>query len=283
MPGFWKAAFTLPFLSYALIGALLGSVASGIVGTYVVSRRISYVAAAIAHFVLGGIGISRYLAVVYGLSWLKPFHGALGASLVGAAIIACAEKLRIERQDTVIGAVWAVGMAAGIIAISATPGYNEELVGYLFGNIFFITGLDLYFLACLDVLLILFLMLLYRPILCLCFDREWALLRGVPVTLLSTIFLCFTALTVVALVSMVGIVLVIALLTFPAAIASKVARTWKDMMIQAQIICLLLCVGGLWISYELILPAGATIVGLAAVVYVASLAASPIITRVKRR
>ncbi len=267
MPSFLKAVVSFPFLYHALLGAVLGSVAAGIAGAYVVSRRMSYIAAGIAHFVLGGIGLARYLAVVHGFSWLRPFHGAVAAAILGSTVIALVERVARERRDTAIGAVWAVGMAVGVVAISATPGYNEELVGYLFGNILFITPSDLYFLAVLDVCLLGAVVFLYRHLLALCFDSEWAELRGVPVTVLSIIFLWLISLTVVALLSMVGVVMVIALLTLPAAVAGKVTRSWGGMMAVSGATACLVTVAGLWIGYDLNWPTGAATVILAGILY----------------
>ena len=143
MLDFFAALSRHAFLQYALIMGLLASVACGVVGSYVVARRISYLAAGIAHSVLGGMGLARYLQVVHGWDWFHPLLGAGLAALLAATVIGLISLRAKEREDTAIGAVWAVGMAIGIIFITRTPGYNQDLMSYLFGNILMVTGNDL--------------------------------------------------------------------------------------------------------------------------------------------
>ena len=143
------------FLQNALLTGILASVACGIIGTYIVVRRISYIADGIAHAVLGGMGGALYLHKVYHLNGIVPLHGALVAAVIAAVIIGFVSLRAKQREDTVISALWAVGMAAGIIFISRTPGYNEDLMGYLFGNILMVSSTDLWMLAGLDTAIIL--------------------------------------------------------------------------------------------------------------------------------
>lgn len=260
------------FLQLALAAGLVASVASGVVGTLIVVRRTTAVAGAIAHSVLGGLGLARYLEVVHGWSWLSPMHGAVFAALLSAGLIAYARSRAKEREDTAISATWALGMGLGILLLARTPGYNQDLLGYLFGNVLLASRGDLAVMVVLDLVIVGTVLLFSRQILALSYDAEYARLRGVPVEVFSLLLLALTALTVVVLVTVVGIVLVIALLTIPAAIAGQRARTLGQMMIVATLLSASLTTGGLVISYEPDLPPGATIIVLSGGVYLATLA-----------
>ncbi|HON38249.1 MAG: metal ABC transporter permease [Desulfomonilia bacterium] len=255
------------FLRYALLAGFLVSIACGIMGSYVVARRISYIAGAIAHSVLGGMGAARYGEVVYGLSWLHPLLGAITAALISALIIGLVSLRAREREDTVIGAVWAIGMAVGILFIFKTPGYNENLMSYLFGNILMVSREDLWLTAGLNLLILVTGLVFYRQFLAVCFDEEFALLRGLRVQAYYLLLLCLIALTIVLLVGVVGIIMVIALLTLPAATASYFSRRLWQMMGLSVVFSILFTSGGLALSYAPGLPAGATIIIFAGVVY----------------
>jgi zinc transport system permease protein len=267
------------FLQRALLAGLMISLACGMVGTYVVSRRITYIAASVAHCVLGGMGAARYLQTVHGWQWLTPLHGALAAAVTAAVIIGLISLKAREREDTVIGALWAIGMAAGVLFISRTPGYNEDLMSYLFGNILVISSLDLWLIALLDLVVAVITLLFYRQLQAVCFDEEFSRLRGLRVEFHYLLLLCLTALTVVLLVTVVGIVMVIALLTLPAAIAGYFSRSLWQMMLLATAVCAIITSSGLALSYGPNLPAGATIILLAGAAYLLVAAGRMILRR----
>jgi len=254
------------FVRYALAAGLLASVAFGVMGTYVVTRRISYIAAAISHCVLGGIGAALYLERVVGWTWCRPMVGAVAAALAAAITIGLVSLYARQREDTVIGAIWVIGMAVGLLLIRAVPGY-VDLMGYLFGNILLISQHDLWLIVLLDALVLGLAAVFHNRFLAVCFDEEFAELRGVPVKLLYLLLLCLTALTVVLLVSVVGIVMVIALLTLPAAVAGHFARRLWQMMALAAVCCAVFVTVGLGASHASDLPSGPVIVVLAGTVY----------------
>ena len=254
-------------MQYALITGLLASVACGVIGTYIVVRRISYIAGGIAHCVLGGMGVAMYLQRTCDCPWLHPLYGAIAAALGAALIIGFVSLRWKQREDTVIGALWALGMAVGVLFIYSTPGYSEDLMSYLFGNILMVTPESIYLIAGLDVLVVALGLLFYNKFLAVCFDEEFAGVRGVNVEFYYLLLLCLTALTVVLLVTVVGIVMVIALLTLPAAVAGQFARSLRQMMILSAIFTAAFTTGGLALSYSPDLPAGATIIILAGAVY----------------
>ena len=266
-------------MQHALLAGLLAAVACGIVGTYVVVRRITYIAGGIAHCVLGGIGAALYLQRVCGWTFIRPLHGAVVAALLAAMIIGLVSLRAKQREDTVIGALWAVGMAAGVLFIARTPGYSQDLMSYLFGNILMVTAGDLWLIAILDVLVVAVALLFYNQFQAICFDEEFARVRGIPVEFYYLLLLALIALTVVLLVSVVGIVMVIALLTLPVAVAGYFARRLWQMMVLAIGFSILFTTAGLAVSYKPDLPAGATVIILAGAVYLLVTIASRLLRR----
>jgi zinc transport system permease protein len=270
-----------PFLQYALATGLLASVAAGVVGSFITVRRISYIAGAIAHTVLGGMGLARYLQRVVGWQFATPLAGAVASALLAAVIIGAVTLYGREREDTVLSAVWSIGMAVGIFFISRTPGYNEDLMSYLFGNILMVRRADLALIAGLDALVLLASFLFYYKLEAVCFDEEFAKLRGVHVELYFILLLCLTALTIVILLQVVGIVMVIALLSLPAATAAYLTRRLWHTMIAASILSALLMTAGLALSYKPNLPTGATIIILSGAVYLAVVGTRPLWRRLR--
>ena len=263
MTEFIEALLQYGFLQKALVGGLLASIGCGIMGSYVVVKRIGFLAGGISHAVLGGMGA----ALFYGFS---PLGGALGAALIAALLIGWISLRWKEREDTLIGALWAIGMAIGIIFISKTPGYGVNLMSYLFGNILMVPQKDIWLMALMDALVLATVMLVYRQFLAVSFDEEFARLRGVPVTFFYLLLLCMVAVTVVLLIQVVGLILVIALLTLPAAIAAQYLHSLGRMMLAASILGMIFTTTGLAISYTADLPAGATIILVAGMAYLIS-------------
>jgi zinc transport system permease protein len=256
----------VPFLRYALLVGLLASVSLGIVGSYVVTRRITYIAAAISHCVLGGIGVAFYLKEACGCEWCNPMLGALAAALLSAVVIGGVSLCAKQREDTVISAVWAIGMAIGLLFFFKANRYSGAM-GYLFGDILLVTSRDVWIVLLMDALVIALGLGFYPKLLALCFDEEFAELRGVRTKLLYMMLLCLTAITVVLLVRVVGIVLVIALLTLPAAVAGHFARRLWQMMVVAVICCMAFVTAGLAVSFPLELPSGPVIILIAGAAY----------------
>lgn len=267
MSEFFEAVTNHAFLRSALAAGALASIACGVVGTFVVTRRITLIAGSMAHCVLGGMGVAYYLKTVHEWAWLHPLYGAVAAALLAAFIISAMRVSRLEREDTVISALWAIGMAIGIIFLFRTPGYKTDLMTYLFGNIVLADATAIQMLVGLDVLVIAVALLFYNHLMAVCFDEEFARVRGVNTKFYYTLLLCLTALTVVTLVYVVGIVLVIALLTLPVAIAGQFAKKLWQMMLIAALLSTVFTTGGLAISYGPNLPAGATTILLAGAVY----------------
>jgi len=263
MSGFLEALSSHAFLQHALAAGMLASIACGIVGSYVVVKRIGYLAGGVAHTVLGGMGVAYFLGK-------SPIGGALVAALLAALIIGWVSLRFRQHEDTIIGALWAVGMAIGILFISRTPGYNVDLMSYLFGNILMVPREDLLLMAGLDGVIVALVLMFRKPFLAVCFDEEFARLRGVPVTVFYLGLLLMVALTVVILIQVVGLVLVLALLTLPAAIAGQYARSLAAMMVAATLLGIAFTSLGLALSFEPDLPAGATMVLLAGVAYLVS-------------
>ena len=272
MPEFFAALAAQGFLQHALAAGLLASVGCGVIGPFVVVKRITFLAGGIAHAVLGGMGAAAYFGA-------PPLAGALIAALAAALLIGAVRLKAREREDTLIGALWSVGMAVGILFIARTPGYNVDLMSALFGNILMVTDSHLRLMVALDLLLLLLVAAFYKQLVAVAFDEEFARLRGVRVTVFYLLLLCLIAITVVLLIQVVGLILVIALLTLPAAVAAQYVNSLSRMMVIAVLLGALICTGGLALSYGPDLPAGATIILLAGGVYLLSTVAG----RLRRR
>ena len=245
------------FIQNALIAGTLLSICAGIIGSLIVVNRMVFLAGGIAHTSYGGIGMAIYFGI--------PIF--LGASLfaVGAALLLASLSLNHKSQmDTFIGLIWAVGMAIGVIFVDLTPGYNVDLMSYLFGSILAVSHEDLYFISALLVIILLVVTLRYRDILAVSYDSEYAALRGVNVKFFHTLTLVLSALTVVVSIKIVGLILVIALLTIPVYIAEKLSSSLSGMMFISAAFSLLFTLIGLYLSYTYNLTSGASIILVAA-------------------
>lgn len=274
---FLSAFFANHFLRMALLASFGASVAGGVIGSYVVVKRIVFISGSIAHSVLGGMGVALYLNRTYHLPWLEPIYGALVAAIFSAFLIGTIHLYYKQREDTVIAALWALGMSIGVIFISLTPGYNVELTNFLFGSILWTSKADLYMLLGLDVLILAVTFLFHRRFLAICFDEDQAKLQGQPVKRLYFLLLSLVALTVVLLIQVVGAILVIALLCLPAAIANSFTHRLSKVMGLATILGLLISFLGMAVSFFLNWPPGATIALTATLLYFLNL------TRRKKR
>jgi len=231
-----------PLLLSGLAAGIVAGITCGVMGPYVVIRRIAFLSGAIAHMAVGGIGAAIFLRHVLPgwFGWLDPFHGAVAAAVLGAVSIALAQELIEERIDTLIGAMWAIGMAVGVLLVRFTPGYHAELMSYLFGNISVVRWADVGRLAIMAAAVIAVVAVLYKRLLALSVDEEYARLQGVSPLRLNIILLVLVALTVVSLMQIVGLILVIALLTLPAATVGHRVQRLGPMIIGAVVLSALL-------------------------------------------
>jgi len=235
------------------MAGLLTSVICGIIGTFVVVNRIAFLAGGIAHAAYGGIGLAFFLGLPY-------IVGTLGFTLFAALIMAAVTLKAKERADTFIGVLWAGGMGLGVILLDLTPGYNVDLMSYLFGSILAVPKSDLWqmLVMCLSVGLIV--IFFYNDFLAMSYDEEFAQLRGVPVKGLYFLLIGMIALSIVMIIRVVGLILVIALLTIPPYIAEKYAQSLRMMMLISTLLCCMFTITGLWLSYIFNLTSGATII-----------------------
>lgn len=268
---FFEALQTVPLLRYALFAGMLSSLSFGVVGSFVVTRRIGYIAAAIAHSSLGGIGAAIYFSRKYDLPWLTPIGGALVAALLSALIIGLISLRAKEREDTIIGAIWAVGMATGLLFMHFAPGRGVNLESFIFGNILLTSQADVIAAAVLSVTVLVVTLLFYHKLVAVCFDEEFSRLRGINSGGYFLLLLGLIAVSIVLLVGLTGIILAIALIVLPAATATRFSkRLWKIMVISV-ILTLIYTVSGLSFSFVSETPTGPVIVLIAAAVYVFSL------------
>jgi len=248
----WEA-FQLEFMQNALLAGVLVSVSCGIIGSLVVVNRIVFISGGIAHAAFGGIGLAFFLG-------FSPFLGAGLFALGISLIVGLASFKTRHRADTVIGVLWAVGMAVGVILIDMTPGYHADLMSYLFGSILTVPGSDIRMMILLDAAILLTVTVFYKEFIAMSYDEEFAFVVGVPVRALYFALLAMTALAVVMTIHVVGLILVIALLTIPAYIAERFTRSLGQMMALASILGVCFTLTGLCLSYAYDLTSGAAII-----------------------
>lgn len=245
--------FRYQFLLKALLAALLTSISCGIIGTYIVSKRIVFLSGGITHASFGGIGIGYFLGI-------NPILGAAVFAVLTALGIEFVSKKADIREDSVIAIWWSFGMALGIIFIFITPGYAPNLMSYLFGSILTVTNLDLYMMLGLSFILILFFLMHFKVILYVSFDPEYARTYRAPVQLINYLLLSLVALTIVLNIRVMGIILIISLLTIPQTIANLFTRNFRNIIFVSILIALLGSFTGLLISYRYDIPSGASII-----------------------
>lgn len=252
------------FMRHALAAGLLASITCGIMGALVVVNRIVFLSGGIAHAAYGGIGLAFYFGWPY-------YPSTLGFSLAAAAVMATVTLKAKHRADTIIGVIWALGMACGIVLQDLTPGYNVDLMSYLFGSLLAVPASDLWIMLAAAALIAGLIAFFYKDLLALSYDEEFARIRGVRVQTVYFIMICMVAVTIVMVIQVVGLILVIALLTIPPYIAEKVAGSLSRMMIYSVILNLIFTTVGLCFSYYFNLTSGASIIMVAAVFFFMSL------------
>lgn len=248
---FITAILTYDFMQNALLAALLSGVACGIVGTYVVARRMVFLSGGITHASFGGIGIAYHFG-------LNPIGGALVFAVLSALGIEWAGAKGKMREDSAIGIVWSVGMAVGLLFIFATPGYAPNLMNFLFGDILTVSRSNIVALAVEVIVLLLVMIFLSRPIVYSAFDREYAISQGVRADVILTMMTVLTSVAIVLSIRIVGIVLLISLITIPPVIASCFTKLYNRIALWAAIFAVLGNVVGLYVAWKIDFPVGAT-------------------------
>jgi len=257
------------FLRLAVCASVLAAPACGVMGSLVVVRKCSTLSGALAHCLLAGFGLGVLLQSGLGLSWMTPWAGAFAVGLLAAFSLAWTLSGGWEREDTWISFLWAGGMAVGLLFFSFASA-SADPVSYLFGNILLIRGGDIWMLLGLNAIILALLLVFHRPLIAVCFDEEHARSIRLPVFAYHFLLMSLVCLTICLLVQMLGVVLVIAILTLPAAAAGKWCRRLIPMMIGAALISLGCLLSGLLLSYQLAWPTGPLIVLIAGSVYLAS-------------
>jgi zinc transport system permease protein len=268
MSNFFAALFdpAFPFIRNALFAGLLSSVLFGIIGSAVTVRRIASLAGAVSHAVLGGIGLALFVSAVGLIPGFPPIAGALIFAVLSAFVIGMVSLKAKQREDTVINAIWAIGMSLGVLFMAKTPGYTDPSA-YLFGNILLISNRDLLLMAILDLVVLFLAWRFYPQIEAASFDEEFARIRGVPTDRVFLILVTVTALAIVLLQTFVGIVMVIAMLTLPAGSAGTFSRSLGGMMLLSCVFSAVFSVCGLAAGWFFDLPVGAVTVIIAGVVF----------------
>jgi len=241
------------FIQNAILAGVLTGIVCGALGSLVVVNRIVFISGGIAHAAYGGIGLAVYLGIPF-------LAGTMGFTVAVAVIMALVVIKMKHRADTIIGALWAVGMAIGIILTDLTPGYNVDLISYLFGSILTVSRSDLYQMSLLCSIILFLVIFFYNDFLALSYDSEFAQLRGVPVKILYVLLMILIAVSIVMVIRVVGMILVIALLTIPPFIAEKYADSLGTMMLYSALLAIAFSMAGIALSYGFNLTSGAAII-----------------------
>ena len=249
------------FMRNAFLAGILVSIVCGVIGTLVVLNKIVFLSGGIAHAAYGGVGLAFYLGI-------DPVIGAISFSLISSLIMGLVQRKTRQRADTLIGVLWAVGMALGVIFINLSPGYKPDLMSYLFGSILAVSKLDIWPMFGVAVLVLILVSLFYKWFLAISFDETFARIRNLPVDLIYMLMITLIGLTVVVAMRVVGLIMIIALLTIPPAIANLFSKSMWKIMLIAAFLSILFTTTGLILSYTLNLTSGATIILLAGAVYI---------------
>lgn len=249
------------FMRNAFLAGIMVSIVCGVIGTLVVLNKIVFLSGGIAHAAYGGVGLAFYLGI-------DPVIGAISFSLISSLIMGLVQRKTRQRADTLIGVLWAVGMALGVIFINLSPGYKPDLMSYLFGSILAVSKLDIWLMFGVAILVLILVTLFYKWFLAISFDETFARIRNLPVDLIYMLMITLIGLTVVVAMRVVGLIMIIALLTIPPAIANLFSKSMWKIMLIAAFLSILFTTTGLILSYTLNLTSGATIILLAGAVYI---------------
>ncbi len=271
-----SALFEYQFMQNAFIASILASIVCGIIGVIVVEKKLVMMSGGIAHTAYGGVGLGYLLG-------FEPIIGAFLFSVSAALGIGAIKRRGGVQSDVIIGLFWSLGMALGIVFIALMPGYPPDLNSYLFGNILSVTKADLYLMIILSFLVVFIVIALFNDWKAYLFDEEFASIIGIKTVFLEYLLLVLVAMTVVVLIRVAGIILVLALLTAPSAMASIFSKRLKSRMIFAVIFGVFFCISGLWISYKLNIASGACIVILSVVCYFFTYAVRIVHIKMKRK
>lgn len=252
--------FQYIFFTNALEASLLISILCGLAGTWIVARRLVFIAGGITHASFGGIGLGYFLG-------LNPLIGAAVFAVASANGMLFATRKGNLREDSAIGILWSLGMALGVLFIFLTPGYAPNLMTYLFGSLLTVGSAELNLMWLLAGVVVVFFALFYRVILTIAFDESHARTMRLPVDVVNYALMTLIALVIVLSIRVSGIILVISFLTIPQSTANLFARSFKQIMYASVGISLLTSVGGLYLSYWLNVPSGATIIVVMVVVF----------------
>ncbi|MDE5839881.1 MAG: metal ABC transporter permease [Muribaculaceae bacterium] len=251
------------FFRNAIAGVVLISVACAVVGVYVVTRRMVFIAGGITHTCFGGLGLG------YFMGW-NPLATAAVFAIAGSLGVDAMARRRV-RQDSAIAVVWALGMALGILFVFLTPGYVPELNSFLFGNVLSITRADLWIFAVFALVSVAVYAAFGRVIMAVSFDEDFARTRYLPVKLVNTVMMILVSVCIVLTIKMIGVMLLMSLVSLPQLVAERLTRSYSRMMLISGIVSLAGCLGGLWISVLIDVPASAVIVILMTIFYAVSL------------
>ena len=262
------------FMQNALLAGLFASIVCGIIGPFIVARRMVFISDGLSHTAFGGLGLAYWLGI-------NPLYGAFAFSLSAAVIIGILEEKKLYRNDLLIGIIWAVGMAVGLTFIYITPGFAPDLMTFLFGNILTVSRTSIYIFFLLLIVVTASVAVFFHGFVAITLDEEFARSRRLPVKALTIALMILVALTIVLLIQIVGIILVIALLTIPVAIGNELSQHFNRVILFSMMTGMLMCLSGLIVSYHVEFPSGPAIILIGGVLLAAIKTTKALSRRVK--
>ncbi|MBR2429730.1 MAG: metal ABC transporter permease [Alistipes sp.] len=241
------------FLTRALIASILSGITCGIVGCYIVARRMVFLSGGITHASFGGLGMALYAGI-------DPLLGSLSFAALSSVGIEFASRRGRMREDSAVGIIWAVGMAIGVVFMSLRPGYATDLTSYMFGNILLVNDADISYLAWLTLFIVVGTLVMLRKLMFVTFDEDYAKSQGLRVELIAYIMAIVIAVTIVLSIKVMGIILLISLMTIPAVIVNTLTKDYRWMTLWSAVVAVMGNVAGFIVSYEWDLPTGSCII-----------------------
>ncbi len=271
-----KAIFEYQFMQNAFISSVLASIVCGVMGVIIVEKKLVMMSGGIAHTSYGGVGLGYLLG-------FEPIVGAFIFSLSAALGTGCIKRRGGQRADVIVGLLWPFGMALGILFIGLMPGYPPDLTSYLFGSILTVTKIDLMLISIMAFVVTFVIVIFFNDWKAYLFDEEFASIIRIKTLFLENLLLVLIAMTVIVLIRVVGIILVLALLTAPAASAAMITSDLKKLMLYSVLLGCFFCIAGLWFSYEFDIASGAAIVVLSVICYLLFYMIKTLQMKIKRK
>jgi len=273
---------TFDFLRHTFITGLLIGIIGPLLGTFIVVRRLSLIADALSHVTLAGIAFGLFLEKKTAITFITPFYGGMGFSVIGAVLIEKLREVYKSYQEIGIPIILSAGVGLSVIFISLADGFNNDLFNYLFGSVSAVSLTDLYTIIAISVIVITVIILFYKELVTLSFDEDHASISGIHAKHIHFLFIILTALVIAATMRIVGVLLVSALMTLPVAAAMRLTKSFKQTMLVSMLFGEIAVIIGLVTGYYFSIPPGGTIVMVSVVILLLAIFKNSIFSKINK-